>query len=450
MRKLLHISLWLTQWSERWMPSAFSIAAGLTLIVFSAGLLIGRTSLMDCVRLWGGSFWLFLEFSMQMCLMLVTGYLVACSPPIRRLLNFVTSLFQTPRSAIAGLAILSMSLGWINWALGIVGGAVLARLFASRITQLDLRLIVTVAYLGLGCTWHAGLSASAPLLIATPGHFLESEIGVIPVSNTIFHPFNVILTLVVLVALTGLVWQLARWTPLSSSETLAQRNQMELNDFTVESKRPRTPQASLATILDSGYWLNGTLGALGLTWFAITWMDGELNVTINSINFLLLFLGMTLHHNPQSLTLAAKEAVSFVHGIILQFPFYAGMFGIIKGTGLSEIIGNTFISMASPQTLPLLVYWYSGLVNYFVPSGGSKWAIEAPYLIAAAQGLGVPINKVVLAYAWGDMATNLLHPFWALPLLTATNLEFRQILGYGIVIFCFYVSLVSIAFAFFL
>mgnify|MGYP001319507338 FL=1 len=262
--------------------------------------------------------------------------------------------------------------------------------------------------------------------------------------------------LIVLIAATawglwkGLVWQLARWTPLSSSETLTQRNQMELNDFTVASKRTQTTQPSLATILDSGYWLNGTLGALGLAWFAITWMDGELNVTINTINFLLLFLGMTLHHSPQSLTLSAKEAVSFVHGIILQFPFYAGMFGIIKGTGLSEIIGNTFISMASPQTLPLLVYWYSGLVNYFVPSGGSKWAIEAPYLIAAAQGLGVPINKVVLAYAWGDMATNLLHPFWALPLLTATNLEFRQILGYGIVIFCFYVSLVSIAFAFFL
>ncbi len=432
------------------MPSAFSIAAGLTLIIFLGGWLVGRASPLDCIRYWGDGFWLLLEFGMQMCLMLVAGYLLASSPPVRRLLDLLTSLFRTPRSAIAGLAILSMSLSWINWALGIVGGAVLARLFASRITQLDLRLIVTVAYLGLGCTWHAGLSASAPLLIATPGHFLESEIGVIPTDVTIFHPFNLLLTVTVLISLTLFVWQLARWTPFSSSQMLAQRARLEAVDSSTPPVEYREGKRSLAAILDRCYWLNGMLGACGLVWVVTTWLDNELEVTFNSINFLLLFLGIVLHPSPNSVTRSAKEAVSFVHGIVLQFPFYAGMFGIIKGSGLSEVLGNAFVSIASPRTLPLLVYWYSGFVNYFVPSGGSKWAIEAPYLVEAAQNLGVPVNQVVLAYAWGDMATNLLHPFWALPLITATGLEFREILGYGIVIFCFYVSLVSLAFWFFL
>ncbi len=432
------------------MPSAFSIAAGLTLMIFLAGWLAGGATLVDCIRYWGDGFWVLLEFGMQMCLMLVAGYLLASSPLVKHLLSLLTSHFQTPRNAIAGLALLSMTLSWINWALGIVGGAVLARLFARRVPQLDLRLIVAVAYLGLGCTWHAGLSASAPLLVATPGHFLESEIGLIPTELTIFHPFNLLLTVAVLISLTFLVWQLARWTPLSPSQTQAQRARLGRVDSPKPPATARKGRPSLASILDRGYWLNGLLGACGLAWVVTTWLDSQLQVTFNSINFLLLFLGITLHPSPDSVSRSAKEAVSFVHGIILQFPFYAGMFGIIKGTGLSAILGNAFVSVASARTLPLLVYWYSGIVNYFVPSGGSKWAIEAPYLVAAAQNLGVPINQVVLAYAWGDMATNLLHPFWALPLITATGLEFREILGYGIVIFCFYVSLVSLAIWFFL
>ena len=432
------------------MPSAFSIAAGLTLIIFLAGWLVGGASLVDCIGYWGDGFWVLLEFGMQMCLMLVAGYLLASSPLVKRLLDLLTSLFHTPRNAIAGLALLSMALSWVNWALGIVGGAVLARLLARRVPQLDLRLIVAVAYLGLGCTWHAGLSASAPLLVATPGHFLEGEIGLIPTELTIFHPFNLLLTLAVLISLTLLVSQLARWTPLSPEQALAQRAGLGGDESPKPASALSRKRPSLASVLDRGYWLNGLLGACGLAWVVTTWLDNQLQVTFNSINFLLLFLGIALHPSPDSVGRSAKEAVTFVHGIILQFPFYAGMFGIIKGTGLSEILGNAFVSIASARTLPLLVYWYSGIVNYFVPSGGSKWAIEAPYLVAAAENLGVPINQVVLAYAWGDMATNLLHPFWALPLITATGLEFREILGYGIVVFCFYFSLVSLALWFFL
>jgi short-chain fatty acids transporter len=134
---------------------------------------------------------------------------------------------------------------------------------------------------------------------------------------------------------------------------------------------------------------------------------------------------------------------------VLQFPLYAGVYGIFKATGLSDRIGEAFVSVSTPSTFPAIVYWYSGIVNYFVPSGGSKWAIEAPYLLKAAAELGVPAHKVVLAYAWGDMATDLIQPFWALPLLAVARIEFKEILGFLLLVFLIYVPVVSAAFLIF-
>ena len=156
-----------------------------------------------------------------------------------------------------------------------------------------------------------------------------------------------------------------------------------------------------------------------------------------------------LHPNPASVGRAAEEGVRFIHGIVIQFPLYAGIYGIIQGTGLSEIIGHWFVSVASKDTFPVIVYWYSGFLNYFVPSGGSKWVIEAPYLISAAQTLHVSSRTLLISYAWGDMLTNLLQPFWCIPLLAAAKLEFREILGYEIIAFALYATLCSLAFFFF-
>jgi short-chain fatty acids transporter len=387
---------------------------------------------------------------MQMVLVMVTGYIVAVSPPLRRILDQLTSLFKTPTSAIMALALLSMLLAWVNWGLGIVGSAVLARLVANKIRQLSLPLIVAVAYLGLGCTWHAGLSASAPLLIATPNHFLEKQIGIIPITQTIFHPFNLALTLVVTIALTLFASQLPKSSPISSADRSDENNRFSFSSTLDQIEKSKSPNLTLAALLDHSYLLNFVLGFLGLIWLVISWRAAEFHFSINTINFLFLFVGVLLHPNPQSVIRSSAEAAQFVHGIILQFPLYAGMFGIIQGTGLSQVIGSWFVAIASAKTLPVIVYWYSGSINYFVPSGGSKWAIEAPYIVKAAQDLGVPINKIALAYAWGDMATDLLQPFWAIPLITATGLEFRQILGYGILFWAVYFFLVTLAFAIFI
>src|SRR5436309_2747312 len=299
----------LTNWTQRWVPGTFTIAWFLTLIVLILGVTAGRASFLTCVAAWGDGFWELLPFSMQMCLIMFTGSVVAVSPPVRRALAWLASRPRTPRQSILLVALCSMLLALIHWGISIVGSAVLVRELGRRRAGADYRLLLAAAYLGMGTTWHAGLSASAPLLVATPGHFLESEIGIIPVS--------------------------------------------------------------------------------------------------------------------------------------------AGMYGIIRETHLAESLAGVFVAGATAHTYPVIVYWYSGIVNYFVPSGGSKWAIEAPYILAAGKTLGVPAAKVVTAYAWGDMVTDIIQPFWAIPLLAAARLDFREILGFCMILFCIYAPVVTLAFLLF-
>jgi len=306
----------------------------------------------------------------------------------------------------------------------------------------DYRLLVCAAYFGMGATWHSGLSASAPLLVATPGHFLEKTIGVIPIASTIFHPFNLVLTLIVVGLLAVLV---AVLHPRPADTVIVSPEALEGFAEFAPPLRPATARG-FATWIDYARWLNLLVGACGLAWLA--WYFGTKGpvLTLDVLNFAFLTLAILLHPSPASVFTAADEGAKLLGGIVLQFPFYAGMYGVIQGTGLATALGTWIARIAEPETLPLLLYWYSGLVNYFVPSGGSKWAIEAPYLVDAAQRLGVGIDQVVVAYAWGDMATDLIQPFWALPLLAAARLDFRDIMGYAMLVFLVYCAVVSVAF----
>lgn len=437
----------LNDWTQRWVPGAFTIAWLLTLIVFVLAWTVGRASFLDSVRYWGDGFWELNLFSMQMCLVMFTGSVVAVSPPSARALAWVAARARSPRQAILLMALLSMLLALFHWGLSIVGSAMLVREIGRRRTGADYRLLVAAAYLGMGTVWHAGLSASAPLLVATPGHFLEAEIGIIPVAETLFAPFNLVLagiTIVVFAIVTPLLHPSPERTVVASPEQL---------DAIRTFAPPRPPEGAagrtFAARLEHSPWVNWTFGALALVWAATYLARPEHPITLNALNFAMLGLAIALHPTAASLIAAAEEAGRLVFGIILQFPLYAGMYGIIQGTHLAEALAQGFLNIASPQTYPLIVYWYSGIVNYFVPSGGSKWAIEAPYILSAGQALHVPAAKVVTAYAWGDMMTDIIQPFWAIPLLAAAKLDFRQILGFCMILFCIYVPLVSLAFLLF-
>jgi short-chain fatty acids transporter len=468
--------------TARFVPSAFAIAVLLTLLTFAMAMVWAGAPAPVVLKGWGDGFWELLTFSMQMALVVFTGYLLALSRPVQRLLQAVASLARSPRSAVMLMAAASMALAYLNWGLSIVGSAMLVRYVVKQQPKVDYRLLVACAYFGLGATWHAGLSASAPLLVATPKHFLASEIGVVPIDRTLFSAFNLALVVAVTVLLTGLAYLLH--PPPERTKTVDPKLLEGLGAF---EPPPRPVSPSPAEWLDHSRLLPTIFGVAGALWItrhmmmasmpaetatavSTAWSEGNVGswasmvatsglpalvtggwkqLNINMVNFVFLTAAVLLHGTAASLLKAAEEAASSVSGIVLQFPLYAGIYGIFKATGLSDRIGESFVSISTTQSFPAVVYLYSGIVNYFVPSGGSKWAIEAPYLLKAAAQLSVPPEKVVLAYAWGDMATDLIQPFWALPLLAVAKVEFKEILGYLLLVFLVYFPLVTLAFFFF-
>nr|WP_245814752.1 TIGR00366 family protein [Cystobacter ferrugineus] len=440
---LVRIAEALGRFSARYVPGSFAIAVLLSL--FTMGLAVGWTDtpaprVLDA---WGSGFWELLSFSMQMALVMFTGYLLALTRPVRALLEWLAGLARGPRGAVVLMATVSMGLAYLNWGLSLVASAMLVRFVVRRRPEVDYRLLVACAYFGLGATWHAGLSASAPLLVATPGHFLEKQLGLIPIERTLLSPFNLGLTAAVVTGLALLAWALH-----PSPERAVRVDPKVLERFQDFEPPERPAGHSPALWLDYAPVLTTVFGVLGVVWFArALWLGGGWKaINLNAVNFLFLTLAVLLHGTPARLLKASEEAASVLHGIVLQFPLYAGIYGIFKATGLTERIGQLFVSLSTTATFPAIVYLYSGVVNYFVPSGGSKWAIEAPYLLEAARALGVAPEKVVLAYAWGDMATDLIQPFWALPLLTVARLDFKDILGFLLLAFVFYLPLVTLAF----
>jgi short-chain fatty acids transporter len=430
----------LTSWSTRWVPDAWIIAVILSVITYILGLIFTKSTPYELVQYWGNGFWILLSFAMQMCLIIVTGYILATTPLFSRMLSGLAGLPKSPKGSIALMALVSMILGWINWGLSIVGSAVFTRFVVQKQRGVDYRLLVATAYLGLGVMWHSGLSGSAPLLVATPKHFLEKEVGIIPITETTFHPFNLILAAIILVALTafGPTMHPRREDIFEADPALAQEG------FTVPAKpREMTP----AQLVEHSPIINLVVGIAGLIWLWWYFRDkGFAGVNLDAVNFAFLMTGILLHWTPASFLKAAMEAGNFIWGVVIQFPFYAGIFGIIRFSGLAEVIASWFTAIASQATYPFIVVWYSGLLNYIVPSGGSKFAIEAPYIIAAGKNLGVSNAMTIIAYAWGDMVTDIIQPFWAIPLLGVAKLEFRDIMGYCILYFVVYMVIVSAAF----
>jgi short-chain fatty acids transporter len=432
-----------TRWSTRWVPDAWVIAVILTIVAYGLGLIFTKATAFQLIQNWGSGFWVLLSFGMQMCLVIMTGYILATTPFFSRLLNGLAGLPKSNKGAIAMMALVSMGLAWINWGLSIVGSAVFVRFMARKQKGVDYRLLVATAYLGLGTMWHSGLSASAPLLVATPKHFLEKEIGIIPITETIFHPFNLLLALAVLVALT-IAGPLMH--PRKEETFEADPELIKEGGFEAPAK-PKAADMTPALWVEHSPIINLIVAASGIIW--LVWYfekSGWAGINLDVVNFVFLVIGILLHWTPASFLKAAMEGGSFIWGVVVQFPFYAGIFGIIKFSGLAEVMGDWFTAIATKETYPFIVMWYSGILNYIVPSGGAKWAVEAPYIMAAGKTLGVSGPMTVIAYAWGDMITDVIQPFWAIPLLGVAKLNFRDIMGYCMIYFIIYMVIISVGF----
>ncbi|MBI2889908.1 MAG: short-chain fatty acid transporter [Nitrospirae bacterium] len=431
----------LTRWSTRWVPDSFVIVFILTLLVFGLAKGLTPSSWSALVQGWGDGLWALLAFSAQMCLIMIAGHLLASTPVFKLILGRLASWPKGPRSAIFLVALTSMLLALLNWGLSLIGSAVLVREVARHRRDTDYRLMVASGYLGLGAVWHAGFSGSAPLLVATSDHFLAKQIGVIPITQTTLSPFNLTLTLAVLVVLSlaGILLHPRSTVPGAPVEARTESG----SDATAAP--PRTP----AERLERSPWVTRCLAVLGVGYLVIIFVNkGPNAIDLNTVILILLVLSLWLHRSTKRFLSEAEEGTRAIWGVLIQFPLYSGIFGVIKSSGLQDVLADAFVALSSPERFPFLTLVYSGVLNYFVPSGGAKFAIEAPYIMEAAQRLGVEYPRTILAYAWGDTLTDIIQPFWAIPLLGFAKVEFREIMGYCLLYFFIYAPLVMAAFYF--
>jgi short-chain fatty acids transporter len=441
---LARFALALTEWTEHWVPDAFIFALLATLLVVGAAMVATPTPLPGVVDAWGRGFWELIPFTMQMSMVIITGYVLASAPPMKRLIRTVARWPKSPKAAVVTVALFAMVSSWFNWGFSLAFSAVLAREIARRVPTVDYRALAAGSVLGIGSIWAQGLSGSAALQMATPGA-LQPQIrdivsnggvvpgGIIPFTSTIFLWQSFASVFVEIAVVAAVMW----WAtpPAGRGRTAAQLG-IDLND---DDDIPETP-----TIIRPGARMEHSrffplaIGALGGFYLIRYFMqaDDPLNaLSINTINLAFLLAGLVLHGTPARLLHAFRIATPAAWGVILQYPFYAGISGVITYTHLNERLAGAFVAISTQATFPTIVAIYSAVLGVFVPSGGSKWVIEAPYVMAAAHELRVHLGWVVAAYDLGEALANLLQPFWMLPVLGVFRLQARDIMGYTFIVF---------------
>ena len=407
---------------ERYLPDPFIFVVLLTLIAAAAAILFEGTHPVAVAQMWGDGFWALLAFSMQMLLVLVTGFILASSPPVKKVLALLAGLAKTPGAAILLVSVVSLLASWINWGFGLVVGALFAKELARQV-RVDYRLLIAAAYSGF-VIWHGGVSGSIPLTVATPGHFTEGQIGVIGTGDTIFAGFNLIIVAVLFVVIP-LVNRLM--LPTEQDSVYVTRDQLG------EDEKPVFTPTRPAEYLENSRVLMLLIGVPGLLFLGHYWFVRGGAINLNIVNFMFLFLGIVMHGTARNLLDALNDGIKGGVGIVIQFPFYAGIMAIMTQSGLAESLSEGFVSISTAATLPFWTFLSAGIVNLFVPSGGGQWAVQAPVILPAAQALGADISRVVMAVAWGDSWTNLLQPFWALPMLGVAGLKAKDIMGFCLI-----------------
>ena len=432
---------------QRYLPSPFVFSALLTLAVLVAGISSTGQSLPAMVQHWSGGFWTLLGFAMQMALIFVTGHALASAPLVNRQLDRLAGLARTPGQAIVMVTLVALLGCWINWGFGLVIGAVFARALARQVQGVDYPLLVASAYSGF-LVWHGGLAGSIPLSMASGGPDLARiTAGVltdpVSISETLFSPIN--LTIVALLVI-GL--------PLLN-RAMHPRQDAKVADAAklVESHAQLPARETPAQRLDDSRILGLALVAMAAIYLFNHFASKGFVLGLDVVIAIFLFCGLLLHGTPERYMRAVDESVRGIGGIVLLFPFYAGIMGMMmganaEGISLGRQITEAFISWSSADTFPLLAFLSAGVVNVFVPSGGGQWAVQGPIMLPAAQALGVSPTVTAMAIAWGDAWTNMIQPFWALPLLGIVGLGARDIMGYCLIMLLYSGAVICGAFYF--
>ena len=422
-----------SRWAQKYMPDPFLFAIFLSFLTLILGVLFTANGPLDMLQHWNNGFWTLLKFSMQMCLILVTGYALATTKIVRKGIDTLADIPKSGAGAAALVALVAIIAAYINWGLGIIVGALMAREVGLRGYEKNVPmhypLLGAAGYAGLA-VWHGGFSGSAPLLVATKGHFLEKQIGIIPVSETLFSPLNIIVALVLIIGLPLLFMLL---NPKRKEEMVPINEVLSDVDSLLQNKQggpSKEHRETFAGKLENSTIISLIVGIAGLIIVGQYFWKNGFKLNLDIVNFTFLAVGILLHRTPINYVRAVAEGTKGCSGIILQFPFYSGIMGMMKLSGLIVVIAGWFVAISNQYTFPLLTFISAGLVNIFVPSGGGQWAVQGPVIVEAAKAMGVDYTKVIMALAYGDQWTNLFQPFWALALLGLTGLKARQIMGY--------------------
>jgi len=426
--RLSLLAITLADWLERWFPDALVFAWAAVLIVFVGGLLSGVTA-SNLTRNFGDGFWELIPFTLQMVMIVVGGYVVATAPPISRVIRWLAHIPRTPRSAVAFVAFVAMTSALISWGFSLIFTALLVRHIVQNIRGVDYRAASAAAYLGIGTVWALGLSSSAALMMATEGSIPPAIFkisGRIPLSHTIFTWQSILMAGLLIVASVSVAYFTC---PSAQNAKTAEALNVK---FSIDAPVIREANKPGEWLENKGL-LTVLICGIGFSYLArIFWVRGPLAaLDLNTYNFFFIMVGMLFHWRPRAFAAAVAASVPATAGILIQFPFYAGIFGMLTKSPMSTRMAEFFVRVSTRETYPLLVAIYSAILGLFVPSGGSKWIIEAPYVLTAAKQLHVNLGWVVQIYNTAEALPNLINPFWMLPLLGLLNIRAREVVGYS-------------------
>ncbi len=438
---ITRLGLKLAAFSERYFPDALVFALLGIVVVFAGGLLLGETPSNLAIQ-GGKAFWGLVPFTMQMVMIVVGGYVVASAPLVYRLIVRLSTVPKTPRTAIVTIALLSMLTSLLSWGFSLIFSGFLTRELANRVKGMDYRAAGSAAYLGLGATWALGLSSSAALMMATPSSIpaaLKQVSGVIPLTQTVFL-WQSLTTAAILIAVSVLI----AWLSAPRAENAKTAEQFGIEYQALDMNLP--PRTRPADWLEYSPLLNVAI-ALLLGWYLIDVFrhspQGALAaLDLNNYNLIFITVGLLLQYRPRRFLKAVAEAIPSTGGVLIQFPFYAVIFGIISATGISHWLADLFARITTPGDYPVLVAAYSALLGVFVPSGGSKWVVEAPYVLEAAKLQQVHLGWVVQIYNAAEALPNLVNPFFMLPLTGLLKVKPQDLVGYGMLQLIVHVPLV--------
>lgn len=437
------------------LPSPFTIAILLSILTFVLALILTRPEtssaepyFIELLRAWEKGLWDSsgggLYFAFQMMLILVLGHILALTPAINKLIETLTKYCTTTANSAVIIALGSISLGLVNWGLGLIFGAIIARKvgekFARENKPLNYGLIGAAAYVTM-MVWHGGLSGSATTKSMEEGYLPQMMKNMnmagefpdaVPFDATIGSTMNIVLILACLLLIPGALYFIGK---KAKGTKVPQFEVLESPQKIAKSKNMKGAEK-----LDYSRIFGMSLGILFLIFgiYQAVTFEGSSTfgfIQLNFINFMFLGLSLTLHKTIQNFSKALQTAIGDISGILIQFPFYFGILALVNSSGLIELFSESITSVANDYTLPLFTFFSAGVVNFFVPSGGGQWAIQGPIILETVNQLNADLPKTILGMAYGDQLTNMLQPFWALPLLGITKLKPQQLLPYTFLLF---------------